>query len=331
MSSLKIGLVYDLRSQYLAEGFSDAEVAEFDFDETIEALEQAVAATGHRTDRIGHARSLVARLVAGDRWDMVFNIAEGIKGRSREAQVPAMLDLYGIPYTFSDPLVSALTLDKAMTKRILRDAGLPTAPFAVVVEPADIEKVRLAYPLFAKPVAEGTSKGVDTNSRVENIEELRATCNRLLQTFHQPVLVEEFLPGREFTTGILGTGASARAIGTMEFRIKDPKYKGIYSYETKENCESLVEYFAPPRDAVRTAVEELALASFRTLECRDAGRVDIRLDAAGRPTFIEVNPMPGLHPTHSDLPMIATQEGIGYRELIATILIGAARRAGLLP
>lgn len=323
---LKVGFVYDRRKDYLAEGYTPEQAAEFDSDETIQAIEDVIRSLGHRVERIGHARALCARLAAGDRWDVVFNFAEGVRGRSREAQAPCLLELYDIPYTFSDPLVCAVTLDKAVAKRLASSAGVRTPAFHVVRTLADLHGVKLRYPLFAKPIAEGTGKGVDGRSKVTSPAELRAVCARLLRTFRQPVLVEEYLPGREFTVGILGTGAEARAIGTMEIVIKAGAPAADYSYEVKELCEQFCEYPFLKRGALRRDVEAVAVDAYRALECRDGGRVDVRLDRRGRPAFIEVNPLPGLHPSHSDLPMIARDAGMTYAELIGAILNGALTR-----
>lgn len=322
----KIGFVYDLRKDYIAEGYTEEQAAELDSESTIEAIEAALRELGNTVERIGHGRELCKRLVAGDRWDLVFNIAEGLHGRSREAQVPGILELYGVPYCFSDPLVCAVTLDKAIAKRVVMTAGVPTPAFAVVRAMRDVDGVRLRYPLFAKPIAEGTGKGVDHRSRVTSPAELSAVCAHLLSTFRQPVLVEEYLPGREFTTGILGTGPEARVLGTLAFRIKPGAPANDYSFEVKERCEEFVEYFSMERGALRDDVERVALDAFRALECRDGGRVDVRLDPDGRPSFIEVNPLPGLHPTHSDLPMIAAYEGMPYVSLIGAIVESASRR-----
>jgi D-alanine-D-alanine ligase len=321
-----IGLVYDLRDDYLAEGFSEEQVAEFDSLATISLLEQALQSLGYATERVGNGLALAKALASGRRWDLVFTIAEGLNGRSREAQVPALLEMYGLAYTFSDPLVCALTLDKAMTKRVVQSAGLYTPGFSVVASADDVESVVLQYPLFAKPVAEGTGKGVDHRSRINSAEELRSVCVRLLERFDQPVLVEEFLPGREFTTAVLGTGRDAQVLGTMEMTIRPNAPAADYSYEVKELCEGCVNYFPMPQGALRDEVEDLALRAYQVLECRDTGRVDIRLDARGRPAFIEINPLPGLHPTHSDLPMIATQVGMAYEELIGRIVRSALTR-----
>jgi D-alanine-D-alanine ligase len=321
-----VGLTYDLRSEYLSQGFSKEDVAELDSEQTIDAIESTIKRLGFSTARIGSARALVARLIAGDRWDVVFNIAEGLKGRNREAQVPAILELYDLPYTFSDPLVCALTLDKAMTKRVVRSAGLATPDFFLVEQLSDLTKVVLTYPLFAKPVAEGTGKGIDKFSKVDSPDQLRKVCKRLLEQFKEPVVVEEYLPGREFTTAVLGTGSGSAVLGTMEFVISKDAPAADYSFTVKELCEKYVTYFPMPAGALRRDVEKLALESYKVLQCRDAARVDIRLDKSGRPMFLEINPLPGMHPTHSDLPMIATQEGMSYEQLIGSIIKGALER-----
>jgi D-alanine-D-alanine ligase len=326
--SMTIGLTYDLRSEYLAEGFSEEETAEFDRDDTVAAIERALRSLGYRTERIGHARQLAAALVAGRRWDLVFNIAEGLHGIGREAQVPALLDLYRIPYTFSDPLVMSLTLHKGMTKRVIRDAGVPTADFTVVATPADAGAVAFAPPYFVKPVAEGTGKGVTPDSIVRRKNDLTTVCGRLIETFHQPVIVEPYLPGREFTTGIVGTGGDARALGTIEVILLETAEQGVYSYVNKEECESRVLYrlMRPEDDPVVAEAEAVALAAWRALGCRDAGRLDLRCDPNGQPLFMEVNPLAGIHPEHSDLPIICNHLGVPYHELIGWIVASASAR-----
>jgi len=324
--SLRIGFVYDLRKEYLALGYSMEQAAEFDSEETIDALDRTMVSLGHQVQRIGNARALCARLAAGERWDLVFTIAEGVHGRSREAQVPCILETYGIPYTFSDPLVSAVAMDKSVAKKLVHAAGLNTPDFLVVGRLSDLSECRLKFPLFAKPVAEGTGKGIDQHSRIESIHQLESTCKTLLKRFHQPVLVEEFLPGREFTIGITGTGCDARVIGTMEVKILPEAGEKIYSFETKENWRKLVKYSRVEDKILRDKIESLALKAYLSLECRDAARADIRMDIAGNPSFMEINTLPGLHPTNSDLPIIATQEGISYSDLIKSILSSAMQR-----
>ena len=323
---MRIGLTYDLRADYLAAGYSEHETAEFERPDTIEAIVKTLTSLGHRVEKIGNVQKLTRRLAAGKRWDLVFNICEGLHGFGREAQVPALLDAYGIPYTFSDPLVLALSLHKGMTKHVIRDHGLATPSFVVIEDPIQARKVRLPMPLFAKPVAEGTSKGVDAHSKIGSLAELESVCASLIEEYGEPVLVETYLPGREFTVGLLGTGAAARAIGTLEVKLRPEADAEVYSYRNKENCESLVDYTLLDEPMLAVGVEGLALRAWRALGCRDAGRVDIRMDARGVPNFIEVNPLAGLHPDHSDLPILCKLKNISYRELIGGILESAGAR-----
>ena len=322
---MKIGITYDLREDYLIEGYSEEETAEFDRAETIEAIDQTLQELGYRTDRIGHLKSLTRRLAAGDRWELVFNIAEGLRGFGREAQIPALLDAYDIPYTFSDPLVLALTLHKGMTKHVIRDMGIPTPDFAIIEKEDQITGICLSYPLFAKPVAEGTGKGITAASKINTEKELVEMCRMLLTVFKQPVLVETFLPGREFTVGIIGTGKDAIATDTMEVCLKAQAEPDVYSYINKENCEELVEYRLV-YDEEAQQVRETALSAWRGLGCRDAGRMDLRSDRSGRPNFMEVNPLAGLHPQHSDLPIIFSLMGKTFHQLIDRIMHSALKR-----
>ncbi|MCK9421743.1 MAG: ATP-grasp domain-containing protein [Bacteroidales bacterium] len=322
---MTIGLTYDLRSEYLKEGFSEEETAEFDKEETVAALDDALTQLGYDIDRIGHARQLIGRLAQGDRWDMVFNICEGMHGIGREAQVPAILDIYNIPYTFSDPLVLALTLHKAMTKRVVRDAGISTPDFALVEDLRDIDKVNLPYPLFVKPYAEGTGKGIDASSKVSNKAKLEETCRLLLPKFSPGLIVETFLPGREFTIAIVGTGDEARSLGVMEVMFTAKAEAHGYSYLNKEDYKGRVNYRIV-NDGLAERCAIVALAAWRSLTCRDAGRVDLRLDSNGHPGFIEVNPLAGLNPIHSDLPIICHLQGIPFVELIRIIMDSAKKR-----
>ena len=328
MKTMKIGLTYDLRSEYLAMGFSMDQTAEFDRDDTIFAIETVLKNMGYNTDRIGNALSLVQRLCAGDRWDLVFNIAEGLYGMGREAQVPAVLDVYGIPYTFSDPLVMSLTLHKALTKRIIRDSGIATTDFFLVREEKDCTFVQFDPPWFIKPVAEGTGKGTSLNSIIRHRKDLPPACRFLLDTYHQPVLVEPYLSGREFTTGVVGTGNSARVLGTMEVLLQDNAEPGVYSNANKEHFEDRVRYslVTPENDTLVGKIEALVLSAWQVLECRDAGRMDIRCDDSGNPMFMEVNPLAGLHPEHSDLPILCRLLNISYPELIRFIMDSALLR-----
>jgi D-alanine-D-alanine ligase len=328
MKLLRIGLCYDLKSDYLAAGFEPHEVMEFDEEVTIAGIEGALRGLGHRVERVGRGTELARRLAAGERWDLVFNFAEGVRGRSREAQVPAVCEMFDQPYTFSDPLTCAVTLDKPLAKRLVRDVGLPTPPFAVVETEEDAETVPLEPPLFAKPAAEGSSKGVTDRSRISSRDELRETCAALLKTFRQPVLVESYLPGREVTVGIVGNGDEARVVGVMEVVFKDGT-DADYTALNKAEYETRTEYRLLDGDALGLRAREVALGAYRALSCRDAGRVDLRCDENGEPCFLEVNPLPGLNPVYSDLPILSGMAGISYDQLLGSIVDAASRRWGL--
>ena len=322
---MTIGLTYDLRQDYLDAGYSREQTAEFDRPDTIDAIEESLQKLGHETRRVGNIRSLVQRLAAGERWGMVFNICEGMFGIGREAQVPALLDAFEIPYTFSGPLILAIALDKGLTKRVVRSFGVPTPDFAVVASPEDIADIELPFPLFAKPLAEGTGKGIDARSKIDSPRQLAAVCRKLLEKFDQPVLVETYLPGREFTVGIVGSGTEAESIGVMEVMLNPEAEANAYSYINKEKYEELVRYtLAPGKEA--EACRDVALRAWRGLGCLDAGRVDVKMDRDGIVNFIEVNPLAGLNPTHSDLPIICRLQGIPFQTLIERIVASAAKR-----
>jgi D-alanine-D-alanine ligase len=322
-----VGLTYDLRDDYLRDGWSPEESSEFDTLETVETIEAALHSLGFATDRIGHIRELTARLARGDRWDIVFNFAEGARGFGREAQVPALLDAFGIPYTFSDPLVLALTLHKGMTKHVVRDHGLPTPDFAVVSDDVELARVRLPLPLFAKPVAAGSSIGVSTASIIRERAQLGPVCHQLWQQYGQPVLIETFLPGREFTVGIMGTGADARAL-VMEIQLHNAVDADAYSYLNKLMWEGRV-VFTPVRGDAAAEAADLALRAWQVLGCRDAGRVDLRANASGELNFLEVNPLAGLNPVYSDLCINCRLHDVSYRQLIQGIMESALKRTPL--
>jgi len=326
---MRVGLTYDLRSDYLALGLSLEETAEFDKEETVAGIEGALRELGYETERIGHAKALVKRLDAGDRWDLVFNICEGLAGVAREAQVPALLDLYGIPYVFSDPLVLALTLHKGMTKRVIRDAGVPTSDFCVYETAEDLADLRFGAPFFVKPVAEGTGKGCSAKSIVRDRAELAAVCDALAARFRQPALIEPYLSGREFTVGVTGTGRQARVVASMEIVLLANAETGVYSYSNKGQYEDRVVYRPcdPAKDPVAAAAEKVSLDAWRVLGCRDGGRVDIRCDAEQKPMFLEVNPLAGLNPKDSDLPILARMANVSYTQLIGRIMASAVARA----
>ncbi|MGP1394873.1 MAG: D-alanine--D-alanine ligase family protein [Inquilinaceae bacterium] len=326
---MRLGLVYDLRDDYRALGYSDEETAEFDSAETIAALTAALDGAGWDVVPVGRGQDLARRLAAGERFDLVFSIAEGLRGRSREAQVPALCEMFDQPYALSDPLTMAVTLDKAVAKRLVRDHGIATAPFAVVERP-DASPPSLPFPVFVKPVAEGTGKGCANASHVRSEAELKREAARLIAAFDQPALVETYLPGREFTVGIVGTGDDARLIAVMEIAVDPNADGGVYSFSIKQDWEPYVGLTLAD-DAEARRAGETGLAAYRALGCRDAGRVDLRSDANGVPQFLEVNPVAGLHPTHSDLPILAGKAGLSYDWLIGQIVGSACARYGLTP
>lgn len=325
---MRIGLVYDLRDDYRALGFSEEDVAEFDSIETIDELAAALVALGCTVIRVGRGQALAERFVGGERFDLVFSIAEGIKGRSREAQVPALCELFDQPYLFSDPLTLAASLDKEIAKRLVRDAGVPTPEFAVAYASAAELAGWRSYPAFVKPLAEGTGKGCEAASLVQNESELAAAASRVLASYRQPALVEAYLPGREFTVGIAGNGKDARVLGVCEILLREHAEANVYSLHNKELCEELVIYQRAD-DAEAKLAGVRALAAYRALQCRDAARIDFRSDAKGEPYFLEANPLAGLNPHHSDLPILAAQNGIGFVALIGMILDAGVARYGL--
>ena len=320
---MRIGFTYDLRDDYLREGYSAEDTAEFDAVETIDAIDAALVALGHTVDRIGGVRNLAARLTAGERWDLVFNYAEGMFGFAREAQVPSLLDAFQIPYTFSDGLVFALTLHKGMTKHIVRSLGVRTPDFVVVSSAAEAEAVTLPFPLFVKPVASGSSVGVSAMSHVTDAASLAATCRYMIERYRQPALVETFLPGREFTVGISGTADRARVIGVLEVTLTGDAEAHGYSYANKKqvNARYQVVNDGPAQEAA-----DVALRAWNGLGCRDLGRVDCRCDRDGRVHFLEVNPLAGLHPVLGDLVILADLVGVSYQQLIESVITSACER-----
>jgi D-alanine-D-alanine ligase len=325
---IKVGLTFDLKEDYLRLGYTKEQVAEFDAPETIDALENAISSLGFEVIRIGNIFSLIHFLDSGNRCDLVFNICEGMFGIAREAQVPCLLDAYQIPYVFSEPDILNLTLDKGLTKLIIKQAGILTADFKVVSKLDELKNIDIPFPRFVKPVAEGTSKGIDGFSLVNNQLQLEESVSYLLNTFQQPVLVESFLPGREFTVGITGSGDDTKALGTLEIVLNEDAPHPIYSYSVKKDWEKYASYKIAA-DPVAIKCAEMAVEVWKLIKGKDAGRVDFRLDASGNPNFIEVNPLAGLNPTYSDLPILVRLNGITYLQLISEIMNSALKRCGL--
>jgi D-alanine-D-alanine ligase len=320
---------------------ADDEYAEWDGPETIEAVERALARYG-QVIRLEATDDFPQQLRAA-RPDIVFNTAEGLRGPNREAHVPAICEFYGVPYSGSDPFTLALSLDKARTKEVLRAHGVATAEWFVLrsqAELAAIDTARLDFPLFAKPVHEGSSKGITERNLVASPTELRAVAGELLERYQQPVIVEAFLPGAEFTCGVLGNGAAARVLPIvgMNFAALPAGALPIYGFEAKwlwdrpENPLQIFECPAPVREELRANIVDVVLRAFHALGCRDWARIDVRLDAAGRANVVEANPLPGILPDPADnscLPKAARAAGMDYDALIGACLEAAADRQGV--
>ncbi len=320
---MRIGLTYDLAADWEADGLSGQDLAEFDAPGTIEAIAAVFTARGCTVERIGRARALLARLLAGERWDLVFNICEGRRGLARESLVPALLEEWGIPCALSDAATLAAAHRKDFAKRIVRDQGVPTAEFAVLTR-ADAA-ITLPFPVFAKPVAEGTGKGISGASLCQDAVALGEVAAGLLARFGQPVLAEAWLPGREFTIGVVGAG---EPVAVMEVTMTASAESAAYGWLNKKDYRGRMRYRLADDAEARTA-RDVAVAAWRALGCRDGGRVDVRSDAQGRPQFLEVNPLAGLHPVDSDLVILAGLAGWSYDRLLATIIGHACARNGL--
>jgi D-alanine-D-alanine ligase len=319
---MKVGLTYDLRSWYIDRGYSMDETAEFDKQETIDGIDNALKAMGHETEPIGNAFQLVEALAAGRKWDIVFNIAEGLYGDGRESVVPALLDQYKIPYVFSGPVIMGISLNKHLAKLVVAESGVPVSPGMLINDLSELEKCRLEYPLFVKPVSEGTGKGITDKSFVHNKAELESMVSWILSEFNQPALVEEYLPGREFTVGVVGSGDKAVAIGGMEVMTINNL---PYSVEVKENYQNYCTYKPLDADVIEEC-KSVTLQAWKALNAVDAGRVDLKADRNGRICFIEANPLAGLNPVHSDLPILARMYGIEYQSLLEMIMRSAISR-----
>lgn len=322
---LRVGLTYNVRRTTHVTVDHDQD-AEYDTPQTIAAIREAIESYGHTVVEL-EATPELSTLLPAAAVDVVFNIAEGIGGRNREAQVPALLELLGIPYTGSDPAAMSLTLDKSLAKQIVAQAGCMT-PLSMVMRTGKERLIKgLDFPLMVKPVAEGSSKGIVGRSVVESDAELRESARELIVKYKQDVLIEAYLPGREFTVALLGE-SKPKALPAMEVIFTDPARKHpIYDFECKFKGQG-VTYNVPAKvdEPLTREIERVAKRAFSALGARDYGRVDLRMDAQGRVNFVECNPLPGLSPGFSDMCLIADAVGISYRTLIGEILAPCIRR-----
>ncbi|MCK9554907.1 ATP-grasp domain-containing protein [bacterium] len=327
---MKIGITYNLKTDFkdLTLASEDA-LEEFDSEKTVDAIASAIVKMGHEAVKFGGGEQVIGKLKK-EQPSLVFNIAEGVNGRAREAQIPALLELLKIPYTHSDPLTLALTLDKSMTKHVVKSCGVNTPEFSVISDAAELKEDNLpAFPLIVKPAWEGSSKGIRINSKVNNFDELKVQVGWVFKNYPaQPVLIEQFIRGREITVGVIGNNPPV-ILGMMEIGFKENTKKDfIYSLEVKRNYKKLVKYTCPPGldDKIVAKIEKLALAAYDCLHCRDIARMDFRVDENSNAYFIEINPLPGLSPEYSDLIIMAKKLGIEYEDIIKRIIVNAVKR-----
>jgi D-alanine-D-alanine ligase len=322
----RVGLIFNLRAPTPTPNNVDEHTAEYDSPETVQAIKQAIASYGHEVVELEATPELSA-LLPPSGIDVAFNIAEGIGGRARESQVPALLELLGIPYTGSDPTAIALSLDKAVAKRLVQQVGLLTPAFVLMATGRERLPRGWNFPAIVKPVAEGSSKGIKHTSVVSDEKTLRSLVAEQSARYGQAMLVEAFLPGREFTLGLLGE-RKPRVLPPLEVRFTDAAGPHpVYAFESKFYSRGVdLQVPAQVDPALGKELQRVARAAFSALGCRDVARIDVRLDAEGRVNFIECNPLPGLAPGFSDLCLIAQATGMEYRALIGEILASALRR-----
>ena len=319
---IRVGFTYNVKR----DGATDVQ-AEWDPPETIIAISNALARQGHIVVHL-EATPDLPRVLAEADVDMIFNIAEGVEGRNRESQVPALCELLGIPYTGSDSATLAIALDKALCKKVLSQHDILTPKFMVMETGRERLDPVLAFPLIVKPNAEGSSKGIGTASVCDNEDELRQIVVDILDKYKQPALVEEYITGREFTVGLVGN-KRPRVLPAMEIKFKNKKNnRPVYDYVVKQEWEKHVEYKCPAEleDSLAKNIERIAKATFQALDCRDFARIDIRVDDQGKVYVFEVNPLPGMTPGYSDLVLISTAAGWDYDQLMAEVTAGGLRR-----
>jgi D-alanine-D-alanine ligase len=324
--ALRVGFTYNIKRVDSKAG-DDAE-AEYDAPETIESIRDALESYGHVVIPLEATAELPRQLMESP-VDIIFNIAEGVSGRNREAVVPALCELMGTPYTGSDAATLSIALDKALSKRVLREHGILTPEFQVMETGRERLSPKLKFPLIVKPNQEGSSKGVSAQvSVVDNEEGLRNVVRDLLEKYRQPALVEDYIAGREFTVGLLGD-KRPRALPPMEILFRDKQnQRPVYDYQIKQEWEKHVSYECPAKltPGELKSIEKVARETFAALDCRDVARVDLRMNAKGDIYVLEVNPLPGLTPGYSDLCLIASAANIDYRSLIGEILAGGLKR-----
>ena len=329
-TGLSVGLLFNTKGEKRGET-QDAD-AEYDSLDTVHAIRDAFLAEGFQVVLMEADETLPESLKKA-RVDIAFNIAEGMRGRGRECEVPALLNLLNIPFTGSDETALCLALDKALCKRLLSTYHIRTPKYCLIRQADDLRAAKLRYPAIVKPNAEGSSKGIHDACVVSGPEALRALVEENLRLYNEPMLVEEYIEGREFTVGILGNGREARAFLPMEIVFRNRPAAGwkVYSFSVKQDYKNYIDYVCPAEldEKTQRRMQRCALRAFAALDCQDFARVDFRLADDGALYFIEINPLPGLAPGYSDYPMLAAFQGLEYGELVCSVLRAALRRHGL--
>ncbi|MFA5144790.1 MAG: ATP-grasp domain-containing protein [Candidatus Omnitrophota bacterium] len=325
-----VGLTYDLKTDYaFKEGDPPDANAEFDHPTTIDVIAEAIESCGFKVKKIGNVSSLLEKI---DHLgvDIVFNISEGISGRNRESQVPILLEMVGIPFVGADALTLSLTLDKIMAKKIFIAEKIPTPKFFEVKNPAELVNIdHCKFPLIVKPRFEGSSKGLSEDSRVENLEQLRKQVEYIVGAYKQPALIEEFISGQEFTVVVIGNDPP-EALPPVQIKIDGRLKLNDKFYTFARITSDRLEYICPARISqdLKKRLSDLALKTYKAVECRDFGRVDFRVDNAGSPQVLEINPLPSLS-TEDVFMLVANTIGISYEEMIGRILDSALKRHNL--
>jgi len=325
-----VGLTYDLKTDYqFKEGDPEDANAEFDHPSTIDVIADAIESNGFKVERIGNAGNLLDKLPSL-KVDIVFNISEGLTGRNRESQVPILLEMAGIPFVGADALTLGVTLDKVMAKKIFIAEKIPTPRFFEVSSASELANTNHhKFPLIVKPRFEGSSKGLSENSRVESREELVKQVEYIVSTYKQPALVEEFISGQEFTVALVGNDP-VEVLPIVQIKI-DGKLKLNDKFYTFARITSdRLEYICPakiPQD-LKKKIDELALRTYKSVDCCDFGRVDFRVDSDGKPYVLEINPLPSLS-TEDVFKLVAEKIGITYEQIIGRILESALKRHNL--
>ncbi len=327
---MRIGLSYDLKEdlEQVGAGVEDT-LEEYDSRETVELIAASLEAIGHSVVMLGGGREFMDNILQ-QKVDLVFNIAEGRGNyRSREAQVPSILEMLGIPYTGSDPLCLAICLDKPLAKKLASLEGVTTPRWQLIGDRDELRQIYwedFTFPVIIKPACEGSSKGIRLTSMAEDANQAIVEASRIIECYRQPVIVEEFIAGDEVTVGVIGN-SPPEVLGMMRILPKRKNGHFIYSLEVKRDYKNRVEYECPAQleEKVLERIKLSSLKVFQTLDCRDFARIDLRISSDGTPYFIEINPLPGLG-THSDLVIMAIKLGWAHKELINAVLEASLKR-----